>query len=109
MAMNLRRLTAAAVGAATLVGAGVATAAPANAISGCSLYTTTAKSAIVTCSYGPGEVRAAIGCTKWFTGTYVYTRYGPWVGPNQPSQAQCRWDEQPRVTNGRIWHWYEQR
>jgi hypothetical protein len=106
--MRLRRLAAAVIGSAALIGS-MWVATPAQAISGCTIYTTTAKSAIVTCSYGPGQVRAAIGCTKWYTGGYVWTRYGAWVGPNTPSQAQCRWDEQPKVTNGRIWHWYEQR
>lgn len=94
---------------ALIAGASLGLASPASALSGCTLGYTTNGGASAVCTSGTGEIRAAIGCTKWITGTYVYTRYGAWVGRGQVSQARCQWGETPRVTNNRVWHWIEYR
>lgn len=107
----IRRLAATALLTLTMtlgltVASGVTS--PASALSSCTLAQWQ-KFAQVKCTSGTGQVRAAIGCTKWWSGTYVWTRYGPWVGRNSTSQAKCGATETPRVTNGRVWHWYERR
>lgn len=86
----------------------VAPPSPAAALSTCTLAQWH-KFAQVKCVSGTGQVRAAIGCTKWWSGGYVWTHYGPWVGRGSTSQAACSWSENPKMTNGRAWHWYEGR
>lgn len=86
----------------------VVPAAPAAALSNCNLAQWH-KFAQVKCTSGSGQVRAAIGCKKWWSGGYVWTRYGPWVGRGSSSLAQCRLSETPKVSHGRVWHWYESR
>ena len=61
------------------------------------------------CSSGTGQVRAAIACTKWYSLGITYERYGAWVNRWQTSMARCNTGETPKVTNGRVWHWYEGR
>ena len=111
MTTSLRKVAASAV-VTTALAAGLLSASAPNAaaLSGCTLAQWS-KFAQVKCtgSGGHTQVRAAIGCTKIITGGYVWTRYGSWVGQNQTSQAACNWDETPKVTNGRVWHWYEGR
>ena len=92
-----------------LAGASLSLASPALALSSCTIGVTTAKSANVICTQDTGQVWAAIGCTKWWSSSCVWVRYGAWVGRSQVSSARCKWDEQPRITNGRVWHWYEGR
>jgi hypothetical protein len=111
--MRVRATSTLAAAALTLGLAGgilTITATPSDALSRCTLAQWQ-KFAQVKCvtSGGRTQVRAAIGCTKWWSGGYVWTRYGPWVGVNETSQAACAWDETPKVSNGRVWYWSESR
>lgn len=106
---TMRRVLVSLASFALILGASLGLASPASALSGCTIGYTTNGGASAVCSYGTGEIRAAIGCTKWITGSYVHTRYGLWVGRNQVSQAKCRWDETPKRTNNNVWHWIEYR
>lgn len=104
------KLATFALAGALALGVAIAPAAPASALGNCTLAQWS-KFAQVKCtsSGGQKQVRAAIVCTKWYTGSYGYTRYGAWVGVNQTSQAACGWDEQPKLQGSRVMHWYEGR
>lgn len=90
--ITMKRMAAGAAGLALAAGLTLTAAAPAQALGRCNFAPNlTNKSAQVQCTEGGGSpyVRAAVGCTKWYTGGYAWTRYGPWVGQDGISVARC--------------------
>lgn len=104
------KLTTMAIAGALAIGFAIAPASPATALGNCTLAQWS-KFAQVKCTSRGGhtQVRAAIVCTKWITGSYGHVRFGPWVGVNQTSQAACKWDETPKLQGSRVMHWHEGR
>lgn len=74
---------------AAVIGAPLALAPAANAVTGCNFWAGTDNRAYAQCSGGSGYVRAGARCKTWYGGQV--TAYGAWVRAGQVSVANCGW------------------